>query len=185
MLSNEILHVSQSSYFTSMSTDYILTTLLIEISEQFYQLVENKSTSFKTLRVDKIKNWIKANLTKELAVSSVADAFNLNTHYLVRIFKDETKLTVIQYINLLKLKKSQELLLRTKLPIKQIANLAHYSDDKPFMKSFKRSTSLTPSEYRQAYSKKFLDSSHFDPEIPITHNINSYRKKFNHLQQGD
>lgn len=53
------------------------------------------------------------------------------------------------------------------------------------MKSFKQSTSLTPSEYRQAYAKKFLDSSNFDPEIPITRNIDSYRKKFNDLQQGD
>lgn len=79
----------------------------------------------------------------------------------------------------------RKLLLRTKLSIKQIANLSYYSDDKRFMKSFKQSTSLTPSEYRQAYAKKFLDSSNFDPEIPITRNIDSYRKKFNDLQQGD
>lgn len=185
VLANEILDVSQSNYFTPMSTDYILTTLLIELSEQFYKQIQDTSTSFKAERVEEIKNWIKANLTGSLKVSDVANSFNLNTHYLVRIFKNETDLTVIQYINQLKLKRAQELLLRTKLSIKQIASLSYYSDDKRFMKSFKQNTSLTPSEYRQAYAKKFLDSSNFDPEIPITHNLDSYRKKFNDLQRGD
>lgn len=112
VLSNEILDVSQSNYFTPMSTDYILTTLLIELSEQFYQQIHDKSTSFKSERVEEIKNWIKANLTSNLRVSDIANAFNLNTHYLVRIFKNETDSTVIQYINQLKLKRAQELLLR-------------------------------------------------------------------------
>ena len=58
--------------------------------------------------------------------------------------------------------------------------MAFYPDEKRFMKVFKEQLQLTPTEFRNAYTRKFLDSSSFDPEVTITKNTDNYRERFNH-----
>lgn len=176
MLANQILDVSKNHYFTSMGEDYLLTTLIIQLSEDYLKSINHPSEE--ESRIDTIKAWIRANLSENLRVSDVAAAFSLNPHYLARIFKQQTNTTVVQYIKELKIQEAAGLLLRTNLPIKQIANLSFYADEKRFMKAFKENIHVTPSEFRNAYTKKFLDSSSFDPEVPITKNTDRYKERF-------
>ncbi|WP_258115579.1 helix-turn-helix transcriptional regulator [Levilactobacillus yiduensis] len=163
----QVLDMAKTHYFTSMSVDYLLTALLIEISQDFYSSLSGANASSAEARIDGIKEWIRANLNAELKASTVAENFDLNAHYLVRIFKEQTGQTIIQYINQLKLQQAAELLLQTNFPIKRIASAVFFSDEKRFMKAFKARYYLTPTEFRHTYTKKFLDSSHFDPEVPI------------------
>lgn len=178
LLSNQVLDVASGNYFTAISVDYLLTSLLIELSQDYYNSLAGHPVSDEEARINGIKDWIRSNLSEKLLVNDVAEAFELNPHYLVRIFKEQTGETVIQYINHLKLKEAQELLLRTSLPIKQVASMSFYSDEKRFMKVFKAQLKLTPSEFRRAYTRKFLDSSRFDPEVPITKNMDTYKERF-------
>ncbi|WP_416353676.1 helix-turn-helix transcriptional regulator [Agrilactobacillus fermenti] len=180
IIANQILDVAKNNYFTSLSVDYFLTTLLIQLSFDYYQTLTDKPTSTMEARIDVIKSWIQANLSENLRVNDVANNFELNPHYLVRIFKSHTQMTVIQYINELKLDAAKKLLLKTNLPIKQVASMAFYSDEKQFMKNFKAHLNLTPSEFRNAYQKKFLDSSSFDPEKPLTKEYVNYDERFHH-----
>ncbi|MCO7127488.1 AraC family transcriptional regulator [Sporolactobacillus shoreicorticis] len=178
VLANQILDVAANKYFTSLSVDYLLTEMIIQLSEDYYQKITGHPVAEHESRIETIKNWIRANLSKSLHVNDVADAFALNPHYLVKIFKEQTNETVIQYISKLKMEEAKELLIRTNLPIKQVASMAFYSDEKRFMKAFKKYTNLTPSEFRRAYTRQFLDSSNFDPEVPITKNTEHYRRRF-------
>lgn len=175
----QVLDVAKNEYFTPMPADYLLTMLLIEISQNYLKTLSESTVSAEEGRIDTIKEWIRANLSESLRVSDVADNFSLNPHYLVRIFKKQTGETVIQYINSLKLLKAGELLVRTNLPIKQISSMVFYPDEKRFMKAFKEKLSVTPTEFRQAYTKKFLDSSNFDPEVPIRKDTPRYKERFN------
>jgi AraC-like DNA-binding protein len=179
VLSTQILDVVKDHYFTPMPVDYLLTTLVIELSQNYLKSLVGTPVPEDEGRIDTIKEWIRANLSEKLKVSDVAEYFSLNPHYLVRIFKNQTGETVIQYINNLKLTKARELLVTTNLPIKQIAGMAFYPDEKRFMKSFKEKLTVTPTEFRRAYNKKFLDSSNFDPEVPITKNTPRYKERFN------
>ncbi|WP_057889982.1 helix-turn-helix domain-containing protein [Paucilactobacillus oligofermentans] len=170
ILSNQLLDVVRDSYFTSLSIDYLLTELIIQLSNDYFKTLAQEEISRKDARISLIKSWIQANLSESLRVTDVANKFELNSKYLVRFFKNHTNETIIQYINRLKIQKSIELLVETNLPIKQISSLAYFSDAKQFMKDFKKYTNLTPSKYRYAYTRKFLDSSNFDPEVPIDRN---------------
>jgi len=163
----QVLDVAKTHYFTSMSVDYLLTPLLIEIAEDYYNSLSGENSTGAEARIDGIKEWIRANLSADLKASDVADHFDLNPHYLVRIFKEQTGQTVIQYINQLKLQQAAELLLQTNFPIKRIASTVFFTDEKRFMKAFKARYYLTPTEFRHTYTKKFLDSSNFDPEVPL------------------
>ncbi|QFR67165.1 AraC family transcriptional regulator [Furfurilactobacillus rossiae] len=167
LLANQILDVSKGNYFTPLAVDYLLTELIIQLADDYHKQLSGTLISMKKNRVDTIKDWIRANLNSHLKVTDVANAFNLNARYLVRFFKHETGQTVIAYINQLKMDKAKELLIRSDLSIKQVAGEVYFEDEKRFMKVFKNNFNLTPTEFRRAYTRKFLDSSRFDPEVPI------------------
>ena len=185
VLANQIQDVLANQYFTMLGVDYLLTVLIIQLSEDYRRQIAAPIRSGKAARIESIKKWIRANLSETLRVHDVAEAFTLNPHYLVRIFKRQTGETVIHYINRLKLEQARELLVRSDLPIKQVASMAFYPNEKRLMRTFKRETNLTPSEYRRAYTQQFLDSSSYDPEIPIVHNVDDYRRQFNEASRID
>ena len=185
VLANEIQDILANQYFTMLGVDYLLTVLIIQLSEDYRRQIAGPPLLGKAARIESIKNWIRANLSETLRVHDVAEAFTLNPHYLVRIFKQQAGETVIHYINRLKLEQARELLVRSDLPIKQIASMSFYPNEKRLMKIFKRDTNLTPSEYRRAYTQQFLDSSTFDPEIPIIQDVDDYRRRFTEASRVD
>ena len=185
VLANQIQDVLANHYFTTLGVDYLLTVLIIQLSDDYHRQISGPSLSGSAARIESIKNWIRANLSETLRVRDVAEAFTLNPHYLVRIFREQTGETVIHYINHLKLEQARELLVRSDLPIKQIASMAFYPNEKRLMKTFKKDTNLTPSEYRRAYTQQFLDSSTYDPEIPITPDVDTYRRRFTQAARTD
>ncbi|MFT8742306.1 helix-turn-helix domain-containing protein [Lentilactobacillus hilgardii] len=58
------------------------------------------------------------------------------------------------------------LLIRTEMPVKQVAYNSYFNDPKVFMRRFKSSTGLSPSEYRKSYNLIHLNNPHVDLQIP-------------------
>ncbi len=174
VLANQILDVAINKHYPHIAVDYLLTSLLIELSHEFIK----SSISTNSNQMENVKGWIRSNLSGKLTVSQIANHFEFNPNYLERIFKQETGQTLIQFVNSLKMTRAQELLLKTNLPIKRVASEAYFNDDKHFMKQFKKEFQLTPSEFRRSYTQKFQDSSNFDPQVLLSRDtdINYYQR---------
>ncbi len=95
-----------------------------------------------------VEQYIKDNLEKELDLDTVAAKFNLSIYYFSRIFKDILGYNFPDYINLLRVKKAKELLLKNEISIKEICYATGYSDPNYFSKVFKKYEGMTPSEYK-------------------------------------
>ncbi|HEX3028695.1 MAG TPA: response regulator [Clostridia bacterium] len=95
-----------------------------------------------------VEQYIKDNLEKELDLETVAAKFNLSIYYFSRIFKDILGYNFPDYINLLRVKKAKELLLKNEISIKEICYATGYSDPNYFSKVFKKYEGMTPSEYK-------------------------------------
>ena len=78
-------------------------------------------------------------------------------NYLSTLFKRVTGDTLLHYINRQKVSYSEELLLNTVLPIKQIALSSGFEDEKHFMKLFKQYKGVTPSQYRNSFCQVHLN----------------------------
>jgi AraC-like DNA-binding protein len=158
ILFNQLLDIANANYFNKRILDYILTTLLIEISEQG---LANFQTSKEKTKVDKnlvkIVEWIRINAMDPLSVISIAEKFNYNPDYLSRIFKQKHGITIQEFIHFLKISKAKDLLSSTNMGIKQIAYKVGVSDEKYFMKLFKKYEKLTPTEFRKAYYRTHLN----------------------------
>lgn len=83
-----------------------------------------------------------------VSLSDVAEALHVNKHYLCRLFKAETGMTVGAYINSARVVRAKQLLRDSIEPIAFVASECGYNEPCVFAKSFKKETGMTPSAYR-------------------------------------
>lgn len=165
-LVHQILSLHTPTTFPDQRS-FLISALAIEIFNTF--LTQNSPQ--KNDRINYIKEWIRANISSELTVSDVALEMNLSIDYLTKLFKKCTGMTTLQYIHQLKIQVASLLLVRSDLPIKQVASLSYFNDEKVFMKSFKSATGLTPTKYRNRFKPVHMNNPMIDPQIPVPKNI--------------
>ena len=84
-----------------------------------------------------------------LMLQDAAEAVHLSQSHLSTIFAQETGMTFTQYLTGLRIEKAKEMPETTDLRSFQIAEAVGYNDAHYFSYMFKRSTGMTPGEYRR------------------------------------
>lgn len=85
----------------------------------------------------------------EMSVKSISDHAALSTSYACTYFKNETGMTLNQYITDFRMKKAKQLLTDPRNRVNDVSAAVGYSDGNYFTKSFRKYTGLTPSEFRE------------------------------------
>ncbi|WP_249730720.1 helix-turn-helix domain-containing protein [Paenibacillus sp. J2TS4] len=85
------------------------------------------------------------------SVAVVADSIGISPSYLSRYFKEQTGMTITDYVNMLRLKETEKLLKESDVSIQEIVQKIGYYDVSSFIRKFKSKTGLTPGEYRKLY----------------------------------
>lgn len=159
VLFRQLLHLSQSAYYTKHSVNYSLTSLLIEITEQ---VILNFNSSFEKPNEDDILpemlQWIKIHIDQNISLKNVAHEFNFSKEYLARYFKKRMGMSMQQYINYLRISKAKQLLCNSNLNIKEISHELGFIDEKYFLKLFKKHENLTPKQFKAAYNMTFINN---------------------------
>lgn len=149
-LLNEMKH--KHTHFESMAF-LKLSELFIHISRPENQAVHFISTAnFQPETSSVVKKCIKVimrDLEASLSLESIAEELHISKNYLSRIFKDVTGLTVHEYINIQRIKKSQNLLETSQLSILDIAQRSGYNSVSYFERVFKKYTETTPIKYQK------------------------------------
>ena len=83
-----------------------------------------------------------------LGVYSVAAQLNISNSYLSTLFKSAYGISMLQYINQLRINYAKELLLNTNTSIKDIASMVGFSSDISFIRAFRRFENCTPTSVR-------------------------------------
>lgn len=121
--------------------------VLLQIIDQL-RLVPKKKQELSPV-VDRIKEFIESNLQEDISVSAIAEQMNMSLYYLSHLFKSVTGTTVVEYRNELRLTKAKLLLIRTDMPIHQIAQQTGFGSASYFTEVFTRSEKVPPTEYRK------------------------------------
>ncbi|WP_322922089.1 AraC family transcriptional regulator [Paenibacillus campi] len=169
MLMKQILDISHTSYYSPYAVDYLVTELMIELTDKYIQQILqqqllNKEHNQKFMQ---ILEWIRVNIYHDLTVQKVADTFSFNADHLTRLFKKNLGMSTIRYINTLKLSLVKERLCTTNQSIKEIAYELHFRDEKYLMKLFKSYIGMTPTQFRDTYTNTYLNNESVDPDIPL------------------
>jgi two-component system response regulator YesN len=103
--------------------------------------------------ISKVMQFIEDHLGEEFSREDIAGHVFLNSAYLSRLFRKETGGSLSDYILEARVNKAKFLLEKTNNKISDIASTIGYDNFSYFTKMFKKSTGVTPHEYR----KKFQD----------------------------
>ena len=74
---------------------------------------------------------------------------NMSKFHFLRIFKDVTGASPLEYRNKIRLDRAKELLLDTNIPINEIGRSIGYSSGTYFCAVFKEKIGMNPSQYRK------------------------------------
>lgn len=101
-------------------------------------------------RVSAIFEYIQAHYAdKGLTTRQIADHTYLTHTYLCALFKKETGKTVNEYVTEIRMAKAKELLQNRRLKLYEVALAIGITDSNYFSSLFKKSTGMTPSQYRE------------------------------------
>lgn len=143
--------------YPSISVDTMATSILTELYGQLARrtLLFSPSSSQRQIDSD-IIDYIRQNLSKNITIQEIADIFGYNAKYLSHKFAMSTGMPLKQYILNQKMDAANFLLSDTNKSVKDIARELGFVDSHNFSRTYKKLTGLSPSEYRNAFSKRLL-----------------------------
>jgi YesN/AraC family two-component response regulator len=150
----QLLDLTRDNCYSENLANCALSLLAMEITQEyivnnFYHHTQKQLNQ----RLESIIEWIRINYNRKLTAQEIAQSFNYNPDYLSAAFRKYIKLPLMQYIYAVRIANAKRLLLNTDAYIKEIAYKTGFSNEKSFMKHFKKQEDTTPTAYRNAFSR--------------------------------
>lgn len=95
------------------------------------------------------KELIEENLGDTLTLQGIADRIYVSRTHLCTAFKQETGMSVGEYLRDARMRRACELLSSTNLPISEVSRTVGYARQSSFAEAFKEHAGITPSEWRR------------------------------------
>ena len=97
----------------------------------------------------KMQKYIEDNYRHDISLAELAAIVGLNKNYICDLFKNDTGVTIRQYLIAQRMERVKLLLQDSDCTIAEIAQSVGYSDDKYLSAQFKRRYGVAPGEYRK------------------------------------
>ncbi|MCS7458947.1 AraC family transcriptional regulator [Paenibacillus doosanensis] len=95
--------------------------------------------------------YIEARLAQDLTVEQLSQHAHFHPNYFIRMFKRYMGLPPMRYIHERRMENAQQLLASTELQIGEVAQRSGFGDGSYFSAAFKKSTGLSPTDYRHLH----------------------------------
>jgi len=130
-----------------------------DIPEQLKEMLQNIIGHLFKLRhsseysvIDEVKRYIDASLHEQISLQTIAERFFFHPSYFSRRFKERFGESFVNYLTAARIRKSEQLLREPNLKIQQVAELVGFQDAAYFSSVFRKSTGMTPNQYRSKAS---------------------------------
>lgn len=131
------------------------TLINLYFSELFILLSRQIKKTLHGINVDlneyvrKALQYINENFTEELNVDEIAHKCSISTRHLLHMFKLQTNMTIIDYINSARISRAKELMKDPNSNLTTIAMECGFNNLQYFCRVFKKYTDLTPGKFRE------------------------------------
>ena len=140
-------------YFRGFSIDPSSKVYVHQTSHDFMQID----------RVSRIMQYLYANYPFKVSLTEIAEQEQISAYYLSHVFQKLVGMNFRDFLSLIRVEMSEELLLSTDKSISQIAQTVGFSDTKYYTRHFYTHMGCHPKEYRRKY--KYLTLEHVDPTV--------------------
>ena len=122
---------------------------ILKVLDRFTENVFNLSNS---KNIDVIKNsvnYINEHYREHITLNKISEYVHLNSSYFSSLFKKETGMNLIDYINKVRISESKRLLKNMDYSILDVSIEVGYEDQSYYCKVFKKVTGMTPRQYKE------------------------------------
>ncbi|MGG7176384.1 helix-turn-helix domain-containing protein [Clostridium paraputrificum] len=126
--------------------DYLRDFLILIAKDKFMSI--NCEYTYSPFVLSAIKH-IHTHYDEEIDMESLCSKFNINKSYFCTIFKKETGLTFINFLNNFRVEQSKEMLKNTNYSLLDIALATGFKNQSYYSTTFKKITGESPIEYRK------------------------------------
>ena len=131
-----------------------LQALIPKMIRHYCLLVQRHSLERYSSAVRSCLNYIDFHYMEPLNLEGLAARFAINKNYLSSRFHKEVGVTVTEYINSIRVRRSEELLGKTALSMQSVAEQCGFSDANYFTRTFKKINGVSPNEYRKSLKNR-------------------------------
>ena len=130
-----------------------------ELNRGFWEILvkmvrESRKETHYSKPVSKSIDHITSHFNSKISLADMADAAGLTPNYLATLFKQETGMTVIEYLTRFRIDSACALLSQTDYTYLQIALSLGFCTQSYFTKVFREHVGCTPKNYRQQHTDK-------------------------------
>ncbi len=100
-------------------------------------------------KIQRAISYIQENYAKDLNMAVVSNFISMNYSLFSYVFKQFTGMNFVNYLKDIRIKEAKRLLEETDKKIIEISNAIGYENEKHFMKIFKSTTGVSPTEFRK------------------------------------
>lgn len=118
------------------------------------ELIHQNKQSTDERFIQMIERYIQQNLEKPLTIQLLSDQFERSTSYISKKFNSVRNTTFPDYLNALRLEQAKYRLSYTDDTVEKIAKEIGYQSTRHFLRTFKKTENITPTEYRMIYWNK-------------------------------
>lgn len=154
MLSSFIDRICEEISNKNTGYEHFVTAGIHSIIGLLYRrrILQNTESFFNNKYIDKIMpalKFIDSHYNEQITLEALSTTANMNPSYFCRVFKKATNSTFTEYLNFVRVLKSERLLTSNASSVSDIALDVGFSSVSYFNRIFKRFKSLSPSEYRK------------------------------------
>ena len=124
-----------------------LLTLLMESSWHR----EAHTNAPKKMEISSVKSFLDEHYKEKLSLESVASNFFIDKHYLARLFKEQYGVTLVTYLQQVRITHAKRMLRFTNKSIEEIGLECGIGELNYFSRVFKKLEGVSPSEFRRVW----------------------------------
>lgn len=104
-------------------------------------------------RTERLRRYVRDNYDDPaFCLQKTADEFSMSPSNLSHQFKSAQGVTFAEYVKGLRLEKAKRLLSHTGMPVSEIVRDVGYTNASSFVRTFRESTAMTPTQFRRRYT---------------------------------
>jgi two-component system response regulator YesN len=145
---SENAHFIQDLYVTIRYDKFV--QKVCEYTRRLTQYMEPKRLASASPVIRKAVRYLKENLRRRVSLEEVAQYCCVSVYHLSHLFKKETGITLVDFLNKLRVEKAMHFLEETDCTIQEIAYFVGFQDANYFSRTFKKYVKRSPSAYRRA-----------------------------------
>jgi AraC-like DNA-binding protein len=130
----------------------------IYTNRQLNAFKKQEITDSVTQKIYEITSYMHTHFDQDLSLSQIAERFYISSFYLSHQFKRITGITYTEYLQMIRVRNTQQLLLYTNEKIKNISERCGFSSFSQFNRVFNHYCGMSPSSFR-------LDTDHHSQEM--------------------